>query len=29
MFRLLVASHGPLSEAIVESAALIAGKDVD
>ena len=27
MFRLLVASNGPLSEAIVESAALIAGKE--
>lgn len=27
MFRLLVASHGPLSKAIVESAALIAGKE--
>ena len=27
MFKLLVASHGPLSSAIVESAALIAGKE--
>lgn len=27
MFRLLVASHGPLSKAIVESAALIAGEE--
>ena len=27
MFRLLVASHGPLSSAIVESAALIAGEE--
>ncbi len=27
MFRLLVASHGPLSSAIVDSAALIAGKE--